>query len=110
MGRDTQVVIVAIQLCLMAIPSGILVHGRQFQMHLRNIVVADHGRHVQEAILCCTVPVHEVIPCTQLYNRCYEVTHLRIGTPVIKCLIYLLPFGKTYMHPVGFCSEVPAVQ
>ena len=49
MSAYAQIVIVAVKLSLMTIASRKLIHGRKFQMDTGDVVVTNHGRHVQES-------------------------------------------------------------
>ena len=93
----------------MAVAARELVHARELEVAFVDVVIEHHGRHVEDAVLGGAVSVEEVIAHTGLQRMGEEVSHLRIGAPVIEAAVYLLPLGAAPVHPIPLGSSVPAV-
>lgn len=55
MGGKSEVVVVAVELCLVSCSSRELVHCLQFQSCSLDEIVEAHGRHVQQSVLAASV-------------------------------------------------------
>ena len=106
MGCQSQVVVVAVQLCVVAGTSDKLIHGLQLQVASFEEIVHPYGRHVQETVFVCSVTVEQVIAQRCLHAGSDEVTALYVTADIIVMFVDLLAFGKAYVHPIGFGCQI----
>ena len=108
MCAQPQVVVVAIQLRLVSIPTRKLIHRREFQVAFVDVVVHHSSRHVQETVFARAVAVKEIVAQTSLQASGKEVAELSVAAPEVIVFVYLLSFSKADVHPIGFCGGIPS--
>lgn len=106
MHRQTEVVVIAVELRLVSYSAYKLIHGLQFEIALGYEIVYSYRRHVKEAGGIHTVTVEEIVSCRQLQIPQDEVSALYVSAYIVVGFAYFLSFGEPYMHIVGFSAEI----
>lgn len=78
-SADAEVVEITVKLGVVTCAAGVLIHGGEFDVGLRDEVVDSGGRHVQDTVFRRAVTIVEVVTQTELHLGMHEIAYLGIA-------------------------------
>lgn len=110
MRGETEVVVVAVELCGVSLSARVLIHTLELEVAVFEEIVYANCRHIQETVFACAVAVHEIVACCELHLWRDEIAALQITAQIIIVFRDFLTFGESHVHPVGFSCKIPAME